>query len=124
IPAGLEVVARDEIARDGLDPFGLDPGGTARIEPRRLDELGRENPFRRLLREPGARVDEEAYPARTEIPVAVAVKAPHGAEQACDQARVDRLVCARVEHHTKLRLPREALFGDFGCELRMDVAPF
>ncbi len=55
VPVRLEVVARHAIAGDRLDPLRLDLRRAARVEPRRLDELGGEHPFRPLPREPGSR---------------------------------------------------------------------
>ena len=99
VPVRVEMVARHAVARDGLDPFGLDAAGAAREQPRRLRELRGEHPFRRLLREPRARVQEEADAARA---VVLAAHRRGGlglhadvAEQSGEQRAMDRRVARR-----------------------------
>ncbi len=97
VPARVEVVARHPLARHRLDPLGLDPRRAAREKPRRFDELGRQHPFRLLLREARAGVQEEADAARAGVAVGVAVQRADVADEAREQRHVDRLVLRVVD---------------------------
>jgi hypothetical protein len=124
VPLGLEVIAGDPVAGDRLHPFRLDPRRAARVEPRGLGQLGGEDPLAALAREPGAGVEPEADPARALVRVAFLRAHADVAEQAGEQALVDRRVTRGVDRRRELRRPLEAEVGDPGGELRVDVAPF
>src|SRR4029079_11584520 len=96
IPVRVEVLAHGAITGDRLDPVGLDAAGAARVKPRRLRELGGENPFRRLLREARARMQEEAQAARA---VELSAHRRRGLRLDADvpeQARKQRAVNGRI----------------------------
>ena len=66
-PAGLAVAPLDQVRGDRLDPFRFDRGDGPAPQPRGLDQLGRDDPVRWLLREAGAGEDGELGAAGAEV---------------------------------------------------------
>ena len=71
LPVRLEQLGLDHVAGDLRQPLRLDRRDAAAEQPRRFDQLGRDDPAPRLLREVRARVLVEADAARAEVPVFV-----------------------------------------------------
>ncbi len=123
VPVRLEIFARDAGPRDRLDPFGLDLRRAARVQARGFDELRRQHPFRRLLRETGPRMQMEADAPRTEIRLPFGILQADVAEESGQQRLVDRAVARRIDRRRQLRIPFPALLRHLARELRMHVAP-
>ena len=127
-PVELHALARDDLAallvpvrrrnsrasRDRRRPprsiRARSRAGAAREQPRRLDELGGEHPFRRLLREPRARMQEEPDAARAVVCPSSSRGSLHAdvAEQPGEQRAMDRRVARGVDRRGQLRRPRPA----------------
>ena len=117
LPMRLEQLRFDHVAGDARQPLRLDRGNATAEEPSGLDQLGRDDPAPRFLRQVRARVPVEANAARTQVPVVFVALAANVAEQAGQHRQMDLLVSRR----RSIQAP--AVFGNHGVELRMNVAP-
>ncbi|MDR8821975.1 hypothetical protein FEQ05_05719 [Burkholderia pseudomultivorans] len=117
LPVRLGQRLLQQVRADLLDPFGLDLREAARIQPARLDELGRHHPAAGLLRERGARPQIKLDAARAEIVRIVVGLHAEVAEQARQQRQMHLLV-GRVGF-----VEAPAVLAHDRQQLRMDVAP-
>mmetsp|Transcript_59145 Transcript_59145/g.139251 ORF Transcript_59145/g.139251 Transcript_59145/m.139251 type:complete len:488 (-) Transcript_59145:706-2169(-) len=111
LPVRLQQLGLDQVAGDRRQPLRLDVGETPAVEPRGVDQLGRDDPAPRLLAEVGARVAVELDAARAEVPVLIVALLADIAQQAGQHGQVDLLVGggALVEP--------PAMLGDDGVQL-------
>ena len=92
---GVEIVACDAVPGDGLDPFRFDRGGAARIESRRLGQLGGQHPFWRFARDARARMQVKTDPACAVVRSVLALGSDIG-QKPREQRLMDRRIPARV----------------------------
>ncbi|MQM36936.1 hypothetical protein KBTX_00925 [wastewater metagenome] len=95
LPEGLVVLAADEVRGDGLDPLRTHLRDGAREHPRRLHQLGGDDPFGPPPCEPGAREDRQRQAARAGI-AAVLPAQGHIGHQPGEQGLVQGLVVRRL----------------------------
>jgi hypothetical protein len=117
LPVRLEQLRLDEVPGERRQPARLDRGDAARVEARRLDELGGDDPLARLLRQARAGMAPEADAARAEVRLVLVALDADVAEQPGEHRLVELLVRRRR------RVESPAVLGDDGLQLRVDVAP-
>ena len=117
LPMRLEQLRLDEMAGELRQPARIDRGDAARVEARRLDQLGGDDPAPGLLRQARARMAPEADAARAEVRLVLVALDADVAEQAGEH----RLVQLLVGRLAGVDAP--AVLGDDRLQLRVDVAP-
>src|SRR5688500_2254485 len=95
VPVGVGVGALDEVVSEVLDPLGLDLRDGARVELRRLDELGGHDPLGLALELGGAGEDVHLGPAGAGVLVGLSLVGDV-AEEAGEEGAVDGVVAGGV----------------------------
>src|SRR6185437_7209779 len=90
VPVRFEVFALGARPRLGLDPRRLDQRGAARIEARRLRELGGNDPARRLLRDARAGMQMEREPTRAVVLSRCGTRSRRARADVAEESREER----------------------------------
>src|SRR2546421_4501189 len=114
-------LALDEVGGELLEPLWLDCGDRARVKPRRLHELGGDDPAAGLLY-PGAGMHPELDAARAGIASFGLLAQTDVAEQSRGEGAVNGAVAFGLARINRRSRPFELV--EHARELGVDVAPF